>query len=111
MMRRKRNIRLEFYVTQEEKDAIEARMRLYGTENLSAFLRKIAIDGYVLKLDLPELKELLTLMRYAGNNINQIAYRANSTGRLYQADIDEIKQKQEKLLETAGNILRSLSRL
>ena len=111
MMRRKRNIRLEFYVTQEEKDAIEARMRLYGTENLSAFLRKIAIDGYVLKLDLPELKELLTLMRYAGNNINQIAYRANSTGRLYQADIDEIKQKQEKLLETVGNILRSLSRL
>ena len=111
MKRRKRNIRLEFYVTQEEKDAIEARMRLYGTENLSAFLRKIAIDGYVLKLDLPELKELLTLMRYAGNNINQIAYRANSTGRLYQADIDEIKQKQEKLLETAGNILRSLSRL
>ena len=111
MKRRKRNIRLEFYVTQEEKDAIEARMKLYGTENLSAFLRKIAIDGYVLKLDLPELKELLTLMRYAGNNINQIAYRANSTGRLYQADIDEIKQKQEKLLETAGNILRSLSRL
>lgn len=111
MKRRKRNIRLEFYVTQEEKDAIEARMRLYGTENLSAFLRKIAMDGYVLKLDLPELKELLTLMRYAGNNINQIAYRANSTGRLYQADIDEIKQKQEKLLETAGNILRSLSRL
>ena len=111
MKRRKRNIRLEFYVTQEEKNAIEARMRLYGTENLSAFLRKIAMDGYVLKLDLPELKELLTLMRYAGNNINQIAYRANSTGRLYQADIDEIKQKQEKLLETAGNILRSLSRL
>ena len=111
MKSRKRNIRLEFYVTQEEKDAIEARMRLYGTENLSAFLRKIAMDGYVLKLDLSELKELLTLMRYAGNNINQIAYRANSTGRLYQADIDEIKQKQEKLLETAGNILRSLSRL
>jgi len=111
MKHRKRNLRLEFYVTQEEKDAIEARMRLYGTENLSAYLRKIALDGYILRLELPELKELLTLMRYAGNNINQIAYRANSTGRIYPADIEEIKLKQDKLLETAGGILRSLSKL
>lgn len=111
MKRRKRNERLSFYVTKAEKDAIEARARLFGTENLSSYLRKIAIDGYILKLSIPELNELLSLMRRAGNNINQIAYRANSTGRVYQADLDEIKSKQDKMLDIMGKALKSLSRL
>ena len=55
-MRRKRNIKLEFWVTPDEKEQIEQKMSELGTGNLSAYLRKMAIDGRILKLDLPELR-------------------------------------------------------
>ena len=60
-MRRKRNVKLEFWVTPDEKEQIEQKMAELGTENLSAYLRKMAIDGRILKLDLPELRELLSV--------------------------------------------------
>jgi hypothetical protein len=40
---------------------IETKMAQVGTTNREAFLRKMAIDGYVVKLDLPELRELVSL--------------------------------------------------
>lgn len=53
MKKRRRTIPLMFYVTPEERDQIEAKMAQLGTNNMSAYLRKIAIDGYVVQLDLP----------------------------------------------------------
>lgn len=111
MKNRKRNIPLMFWVTQEERGQIEQKMAQLGTANMSAYLRKIAIDGYVVNLDLPELQEMVSLLRRSSNNLNQLARRANETGRIYPEDIEDVKQKQERLWDAAKDILRALSKL
>ena len=111
MKNRKRNIPLMFWVTQEEREQIEQKMAQLGTANMSAYLRKIAIDGYVVHLDLPELQEMVSLLRRSSNNLNQLAKRANETGRVYPEDMKDIRQKQEQLWNAAKDILRALSKL
>ena len=101
-MSRKRNVQIIFWVSEEERAQIQAKMDQVGTENLSAFLRKIAIDGYILKLDLPELREMISLLRRSSNNLNQIAKRLNETGRFYAADMEDILQRQEQLWQAAN---------
>ena len=111
MANRKRNIRIRFRVTPEEKALIEEKMTQVGTTNMEAYLRKMAIDGYILKLDLPELKEMISLLRRTSNNLNQIAKRTNQTGRLYSEDLGDILQNQERLWQAANEILGKLSAL
>ena len=108
-MSRKRNIQIIFWVSEEERKQIQAKMEQVGTENLSAYLRKIAIDGYILKLDLPELREVISLLRRSSNNLNQIARRLNETGRFYAADMEDILQRQEQLWQAANTILTRLA--
>ena len=111
MANRKRNISIRFRVTPEEKALIEEKMTQVGTTNMEAYLRKMAIDGYILKLDLPELKEMISLLRRCSNNLNQIATRMNQTGRLYREDMGDILQNQEQLWQAANEILGKLSAL
>ncbi len=106
-----RSIIIRFRVTPEEQEKIRERMEQLGTDNMSAFLRKMAIDGYIVKLELPELKEMLTLLRRSSSNINQIARRVNETGRLYREDMEEILANQERLWQAANEILTQLSSL
>ena len=109
MAKRKRNIVIRFRVTPEEREMIESKMEQYGTSNMAAYLRKISIDGYVVRLDLPELREMVSLLRRSGNNINQIAKRVNETSRIYDADIDCLKENQEKIWSAANGILMRLA--
>ena len=102
---------IRFRVTPEEKSMIEEKMMQVGTSNMEAYLRKMSIDGYILKLDLPELKEMISLLRRSSNNLNQIAKRMNQTGRLYGEDMDDILQNQECLWQTVNTILAKLSAL
>ena len=88
MAKRKRDVPVLFWVSTEELELIHQKMQQYGTENLSAYLRKMALDGYVVKLDLPELKELVSLMRRSSNNLNQLTRKVHETGRVYDADLD-----------------------
>ena len=111
MKKRRRTIPLMFYVTPEERDQIEAKMAQLGTNNMSAYLRKIAIDGYVVQLDLPELREMVSLLRRSSNNLNQLARRANETGRISPEDLADIRQNQAQLWESTKEILRVLSTL
>lgn len=76
--------RFRFWVSAEELELIHQKMQQYGTENLSAYLRKMALDGYVVKLDLPEL---VSLMRRSSNNLNQMTRKVHETGRGYDADL------------------------
>ena len=87
MAKRKRDIQLKFRVTPQEREMIETKMAQFGTTNMAAYLRKMAIDGYVVKLDLPELRELVSLLRYSSNNLNQFTRRAHETGRIYETDL------------------------
>ena len=109
MANRTRNTRLRFRVSDAELAVIRERMQQYGTGNMEAFLRKMALDGYIVKLDLPELKELLSLLRRSGNNLNQLTRRVHETSHIYDADLDEIHQDQEQLLAGVQKLLQSLS--
>ncbi len=109
MAKRKRNIVIRFRVTPEEREMIESKMAQFGTSNMAAYLRKISIDGYVVRLNLPELREMVSLLRRSGNNINQIAKRVNETSRIYDADIDCLKENQEKIWSAANGILTRLA--
>ena len=111
MAKRKRDIQLKVRVTPGERAMIEAKMAQLGTTNMGAYLRKMAIDGYVVKLDLPELREMVSLLRRSSNNLNQLARRANETGRIYPEDLADIRQNQAQLWESAKEILRVLSTL
>lgn len=86
-------------------------MREAGTTNMGAYLRKMALDGYILRLDLPELKEMLSQLRYMGNNVNQIAKRANEVGVIDEMDIRGMSKRQERMLEQMARLLEKLSGL
>ena len=109
--KRKREVQLNFRVSPEELALIEQKMAQLGTTNREAYLRKMALDGYVVRLELPELKELVSLMRYSSNNLNQLARRAHETGRIYDADLEDISQRQEALLDGVHRILTQLAKL
>ena len=109
MKKRKRPERIVFYVTPEEKELIHAKMDQLGTENMGAYLRKIAIDGYVVNLDLPELRELTALLRRSSNNLNQLTKRVHETNRIYDADIESLRAEFDRLLDAASVVLSRLS--
>ncbi len=106
-----RDVSMHFWVTQAELDLIKKNMALSGSTNLSAFLRKMAIDGMVVKLDLPEIHELLHQLRRANANINQIARHLHESGRIYDTDLEEILQYQKETSRSLNEVLTRLSRL
>lgn len=106
-----RNIVKIIRMTPDELQAIHQKMQQFGTNNFSAFVRKMAIDGYVIKLELPELKELVSLLRYSSNNLNQLTKRVHETGRIYDADLEDLRQSQERLWDAARRILDTLAKL
>ena len=79
--------------------------------NREAYLRKMAIDGYTVRLELPELKELISLLRYSSNNLNQLSRRVHETGRIYDADMEDILQRQDALWSGVNKILKRLGEL
>ena len=87
----KREAAILIRLTESELALIKERMKEYGTSNMSAFIRKMAIDGYIVKLELPELKEMTRLLSSYSNNLNQMAKRVNATGSVYSTDLDEIR--------------------
>ena len=104
-----RNTRISVRWTEEKPRLLKEKMERIGVTNQEAFLRKMALDGLVIKLDLPELKQMLSLLRYISNNINQIAKRLNESGRAYETDFEDILEKQEQLWGLANEILMKLS--
>ena len=100
-----------FKVSEKERDLIEQKMALAGIHNMSGFIRKMAIDGYVINLEIPELAECTQLMRYTSNNVNQIARTMNSGGAVYPDEVNDICIKQDETNRLFGAILEQLSRL
>ena len=88
----KRTVPIKFRVTETERELINKKMHSLGTNNLAAYMRKIAIDGYILAIDYSDLKAVAAEMQEIGVNFNQIAKRVNSTTRIYEQDIDEMRR-------------------
>lgn len=89
--KRRRNVPLYVWVSPEELQAIKARMEQTGIRNMSAYIRKMALNGYVLQVDLSPVRELVSLQRRCANNLNQVAIHVNTYGGIYP---DEIKALQ-----------------
>ena len=102
-------VRIFIKLTPDEKQEIYERMKNSGYKNLSAYMRKMALNGYIINLDLSDVKEVLRLLRINSNNLNQYAKRANEMGSIYLEDIKDLKQQQEELWERLGEILDRLS--
>ena len=92
-----------------DRTKIRERMKEAGIENMSAFVRKMAIDGYVIHLDLSDVKEVSRLLRINANNINQCAKRANETGNIYYGEIKRIQTQQDQLWMMMKAIMQRLS--
>ena len=109
--KREREVQLKFRVTPEERQIIEQKMALLGTANMAAYLRKMAIDGYVVNLEIPELASCEKLLRYISNNVNQMARTVNSGGAVYPDEVNDICTKQDETYRLFGAILEQLARL
>ena len=107
MAKRKRNIQLKFRVTPQEREMIETKMAQFGTTNMAAYLRKMAIDGYIIYTDTADIKAFTKELSAIGRNINQIAKRINAGGPAYQADMDEIRERLDEIWQLQRHILSS----
>ena len=107
MAKRKRDIQLKFRVTPQEREMIETKMAQFGTTNMAAYLRKMAIDGYIIYTDTTDIKAFTKELSAIGRNINQIAKRANAGGPAYQAYMDEIRERLDEIWQLQRRILSS----
>jgi len=108
---RKRSVHFNFWATEEEATLIRQRMADAGIFSIGAYLRKVGIDGYVVKLDLSDIRELISLLRRCSNNLNQYAKRANEARSIYETDINDLKQQLDKLWDVATGILDGVLKL
>lgn len=104
----RRNHQLLFRVDDDELELIEEKMAALGFRNREAYLRKMAVDGYCIRLDLQELRELTKLMRAVSNNLNQYARWANESGKVSRRDMRNILEKFEAIYDIEKKILSSL---
>lgn len=96
-------------VSGEEREHIAERMKQLGTRNMGAFLRKMAIDGYVLQLDTTDVKELVRVLRVTSNSLNQLTKRAHETNHIYQEDIEDLRKSYDSLWGMAEEIMVRLA--
>lgn len=108
MSGRKRKNLLIFYVNDEEFNLIEEKMRQAGIRNRSAYIRKMAIDGYVIHVDHSFLKNYNWQLHMIGININQIAHHMNATGSIYRNEVKQVREMQEKIWQLQRSIVSSL---
>lgn len=99
---------MKFWVTEEEKQLIDEKMRQLPTKRYGAYLRKMAIDGYIIQLDYSAVKEQTAEIQKVGVNVNQIARRVNSTGNAYKEDLEEIKGALDKIWQLQRYTLSKL---
>ena len=105
MANRKRSIQMKFYVTEDEKRLIDEKMAQLPTRRYGAYLRKMAIDGYIIYTDTADIKEFTAELSAIGRNINQIARRVNAGAPAYQADMEEIKERLDEIWQLQRRIL------
>ena len=107
----RRTIHYSFKATPEENRIIQQKMKLAGIKNQSAFIRRMTLNGYLLKLDLPELHQAVRLIGALSNNINQIARRMNEHGSIYETEMEDIADQQKEIREMMKQILLRLNQL
>lgn len=108
MPNRKRNIQIKIWVSEDERKLIEHKMSLIPTNQIGAYLRKMAIDGYIIYTDITDIQKFNKELQRIGRNINQIAKRVNSTSSIYKADIEELREDLREIWQLQRTILSIL---
>ncbi len=103
--------RLEIRLTADERAFIEEKMTMVGISNMSAYLRKMAMDGYIVNVDMTEIKTLVKLMSSISSNVNQIARRSNETGGIFTPDLEDLQANYEKLTRELMPLITKLMKL
>jgi len=107
----KRPIHLNIRLTGDELNLVAEKMAAAGIRNREAYFRKMILDGYIVRLDLKEVKRMVSLLGSAANNLNQIARRANETRNIYESDIRDIQAHFDRLEAQSEAVLRSLAKI
>lgn len=106
-----RTVGLYTMVSPREKEVIDQKMAQLGTANLRAYLRKMAVDGYVVRLDMSSVVELVKLLRSISNNVNQIVRRCNETHNLYAQDVEDLRRGYAQVWEGINVLLKKFEKL
>ena len=107
----KKSVRVEFVMSEQEAEQVKGRMAELGITNLSAYLRKMAVDGYIIHLNMSDIQEMIRLLRICSNNLNQYARRANETGSIYAADMDDLRTRLDSLWDGMDKLLRGFANI
>ena len=107
----KKTVRVEFVMSEQDAELVMGRMAELGITNLSAYLRKMAVDGYIIHLDMGDIQEMVRLLRICSNNLNQYAKRANETGSVYAADVEDLRTRLDGLWDGMDKLLRGFANI
>ena len=107
----KKTVRVEFVMSEQEAELVKGRMAELSITNLSAYLRKMAVDGYIIHLDMSDIQEMIRLLRICSNNLNQYPRRANETGSIYAADVDDLRTRLDSLWDGMDKLLRGFANI
>ena len=109
--RSKKSVRVEFVMSEQEAELVKEHMAEMGITNLSAYLRKMAVDGYIIHLDMSDIQEMIRLLRICSNNLNQYTQRANETGSVYAADVEDLRTRLDDLWNGMDKLLRGFANI
>lgn len=107
----RRDQQLHFRVSKQELERIWSKMESSGILSIGSYLRKMALDGYCLHLDLPQLRRMAYLLQMCSNNLNQYAKVANENGQIYTADLEDLRARLDELISVSKQILAKLTEL
>lgn len=107
----RRDQQLHFRVSKPELERIRNKMEASGILSIGSYLRKMALDGYCLNLDLPQLRRMAYLLQMCSNNLNQYAKVANENGQIYTADLEDLRARLDELISVSKQILAKLTEL
>ena len=110
-MSNRRDQQLHFRVSKPELERIRYKMESSGILSIGSYLRKMALDGYCLHLDLPQLRRMAYLLQMCSNNLNQYAKVANENGQIYTADLEDLRARLDELISVSKQILAKLTEL
>ena len=109
--RSKKSVRVEFVMSEQEAELVKEHMAEMGITNLSAYLRKMAVDGYIIHLDMSDIQEMIRLLRICSNNLNQYTRRANETGSVYAAYVEDLRTRLDDLWNGMDKLLRGFANI
>ena len=108
---RNRSRQVKVWVSEEEYRLLQKKMEAAGGVNQGAYIRKMILDGYIVNLDIPELKEIIRLLSITSNNVNQMARQLHSTDSIYQQDISEVQAQLEQIYKLLRKVMKGLSKI